>query len=230
MVTFAVVLRSGGDYTIYDSICLSRQVARNLSMPHRFVCLTDTPFDDEKVECVKLKKNWPGWWSVVEVFRLNGPTIFMGLDTIIYNSIDILGELALTCPSDVFYMLRPSKKGIRRGKKMTSGITIWNGDWHWLFDQFKSEYMHQFKGEERYTEWQLLRNHVDVRFVQDYFKGMYSYKRDIRGKKIPNNAAVIAFHGKPRPSQCEEPWAKEIRADLSDSPHSLYDLAQSLKD
>lgn len=225
MLTFGVVLRSGGDYDEEDAICLSRQVARNMLIPHNFVCLTDIPFKDRFIECIRLKKNWPGWWSVVEIFRLKGPMIFMGLDTILVNSIDRLAELSLACPVNVFYMVRPQPKARRRGQKLSSGIMMWNGDWSWLYQQFKPEYMNRFKGEERYTEWQLLKHHINVRFTQDYFNGFYSYKNDIRGNGMPENATVVAFHGKPRPRNCGEPWAKEIRGDLSVPKHYLYELA-----
>lgn len=230
MVTFGVVLRSGGDYDEEDAICLSRQVSRNMLLPHRFVCLSDIRFEDPYIDVIPLKKNWPGWWSVIEIFRLTGPIIFMGLDTILLNSIDRLGELALTCPPNVFYMVRPQPRARRRGQKLSSGIMMWTGDWKWLFREFKPEYMKHFKGEERYTEWQMLKKHIDVRFTQDYFNGFYSYKNDIRDKRMPKDATVIAFHGKPRPRDCTETWAIRERADLSVPVHSLHELAMRKDD
>jgi len=221
MLTFAVSLRSGGDYIIDDAITLSRQVRRHMRIPHRFVCLSDLSFDDPYIDVLPLKQNWPGWWCVTELFRLTGPVIATGLDSVIINSIDRLGELALSCSKDIFYMTKPQLPGLRKGKKMNSGIMIWNGDWTWLYKQFKTKYIPRFKAEEKYTIWQLTENKIKVRLVQDYFDGFYSYKLSIRGKSIPEDAKFIAFHGKPRPSQCEDQWVQDVRNDLSVPFHSF---------
>lgn len=224
MLTFACVLRSGGDYTIHDSIVLSRQVRRQMLIPHRFVCLSDLDIQDDFVECIPLEKNWPGWWSVVELFRLTGPTIVTGLDTLIIDCIDRLGELALTCPVDDFYMTIPQPKAIQRGEKWCSGMMIWNGDWSWLYDQFKISDIQRFKKEQRYTTHQLTKNKINVRLLQNEFDGFYSYKNDVMNRKIPEDAKVIAFHGHPRPSECKEKWIVDLRNDMSVPFHFLADV------
>lgn len=224
LLNFAVVLRSGGDYIEEDPIILSRQVMRHLQIPHRFICLTDFELEDPYVDFFKLEKNWPGWWSVIELFRITGPTIVTGLDTIIVDNINRLGEMALTCPETDFYMTGPQPAAKRRGEKFCSGIMMWNGDWSWLYRQFDPVYIKKFGGEERYTTWQLLRNQVNVRTLQEEFDGFYSYKNDCRGKKMPSDAKVIAFHGKPRPRECEEKWAQEILKDYSLVPHSFAQI------
>ena len=224
MLTFAVVLRSGGDYIRQDPIILSRQVYRNMTVPHRFVCLTDMDVDDPFVDAIPLRHNWPGWWSLVETFRLTGSVIVTGLDTLVINNINSLAELALTCPPDVFYMTKPQLPGLRKGKKMNSGIMMWNGDWTWLYKQFKEPYIETFRMEEKYTEWQLTKNKIKVRLLQDHFQGFYSYKLSIKDKGIPEDCRIVAFHGKPRPRQCGERWVKNILEDYSTPVHYFADV------
>lgn len=224
LLTFAVVLRSGGDYVKEDPIILSRQVMRHLHIPHRFICLTDLQIDDFYVEEFPLENNWPGWWSVIELFRITGPVIVTGLDTLIIDSIDRLGEMALTCPETDFYMTRPQPDGIIRGEKFCSGMMIWNGDWSWLYKGFiPHRHIDRFRREQRYTTWQLLKNNVNVRTLQKEFDGFYSYKNDCR-KEVPADAKVIGFHGHPRPREAEDKWVHDVLNDYSLPPHSFVEV------
>lgn len=228
MLTFCVVLKSGGDYIPEDPIILSRQVYRHMTVPHRFVCLTDMDVQDDYVEAIPLKHGWPGWWSLVETFRMTGPVIVTGLDTLIVNDINPLAELALTCPPDVFYMTKPQLPGLRKGKKMNSGVMMWNGDWSWLYKQFKPQYISRFGMEEKYTEWQLVRNKIRVWLLQDYFTGFYSYKLTVKPMGMPQDARIVAFHGKPRPRQVDDPWVVDILNDYSTPEHYLADVLKSV--
>jgi hypothetical protein len=81
--TVICVLRSGGIYGAGDVEKLRNQVARHLSLPHEFVCLSDV-----EVSCkrIALQHDWSGWWSKVELFRpgvIQGPTVYMDLDNVI---------------------------------------------------------------------------------------------------------------------------------------------------
>jgi len=216
-LTFLVVLKSGGDYIPDNAIALAYQVRRNLHLPHRFVCLTDMEIDDPLVTTLPLKHGWPGWWSVVEMFRLACPVIATGLDTLIIDSIDRAGELALTCPPDTFYMTRSQPRWLAKGHKYCSGMMMWNGDWSWIYRNFKPEYMKAFRGEEDYTTAQLIQREltgeIKVRLFQDDFAGFYSYKNDVRGKSIPEDAKIVAFHGHPRPHHCQEQWVQDVYND-----------------
>jgi hypothetical protein len=74
----ACVLKSGlfkpwghKDYTVqygpHHVLWLREQFARQLSAPHRFICLTD--MDIPGVEPRPLRDDLPGWWSKMELFR-----------------------------------------------------------------------------------------------------------------------------------------------------------------
>ena len=222
MVKFAVVLKTGGDYDSSYVERVERMAKKNLSVAHEFVCLSDVP---GVPGYQPLYNCWPGWWSVIELFRLTGPVIVTGLDTLIVKNIDRLGELALTCPEDVFYMSRPQPKAARRGEKWCSGIMIWNGDWSWLYHKFDYEtHSKKYKLEQRYTAHMLsLKRRVKIRAVQDYFDGYTSYKNDCK-RGLPAGAKVVLFHGKPRPHECKAKWVKKIWDDSWRFEHPFESL------
>ena len=217
MITFVVTLKSGGDFKPFDAITLARQVRRHMRIPHRFVCMTDMAesftTNPAMPYLIELEQGWPGWWSMIEMFQLAGPVIASGLDMIVLDDIDRLAELAMSCPMNVFYMARPQPKPHKKGEKWCSGLQIWNGDWHWLYTIFKSNpkfYMEEFIKEQRFTYWHLMEHdHVEIRAVQDYFDGYYSYKNDCKKGK-PDDARVVLFHGHPRPNQIRERWVKDV--------------------
>ena len=85
--TVACVLRSGGIYTEEWVDRLRRDVAANLAIPHRFVCLTDMAPD---CETLPLRDPWTGWWSKLELFRpgnFNGPVLYLDLDVIVVGDL-----------------------------------------------------------------------------------------------------------------------------------------------
>lgn len=94
LLTVACVWRTGG---IYDSGSyvekLARGVARNLTVPHRFVCLTDSVTPMDGVETIPLRENWRGYWSKIELYRpglFKGPVLYLDLDSVVVGSMDRL--------------------------------------------------------------------------------------------------------------------------------------------
>ena len=219
--TYAVVLRSGGDYDSSYARRLYRAVYNNTTFDFRFVCLTDMEVTLDEVYgegwadysaakgrfiSMSLDHDWPGWWSMIELFRLTGPVVTTGLDTVIVGNIDKLFRMALDCKQNSFRMFRPFSKE----EKWASGFMAWNGDWRWLykgFDPYRD--IDYFKLEQRYTAYQLERSDIEVQAVQDHCEGLYSYKLDIRGNPWPENAKAILFHGLPRPRDVHEPFVEK---------------------
>lgn len=205
MLAFLVVLRSGGDYSVDYVEKMQSMVTRHLHLPHQFICLSD---NKTAPGYIPLKTDWPGWWAVIEMFRITGPVIATGLDTVIVDSIDRLGELALTCPKKSFYMCRPQPKAIKRGTKWSSGIMIWNGDWKGIYEDFSKALIPKFRGEQEYSSSWLIKKKVDIRVLQDCFEGVVSYKNNCR-IGLPKDASVVLFHGKPRLNKVNDQWVKE---------------------
>ena len=84
-------------YTIDDVIRLHQMVQKHLTYrPIKFYCLTNVPLSEfnnyTEIIPIALKYNLSGWWSKLELFRLDlpfeGKCIYFDLDTIITGSID----------------------------------------------------------------------------------------------------------------------------------------------
>jgi hypothetical protein len=75
---------------------LARAVRRFLTVPHRFVCLTDEPCGiDPDVETRPFTDDLPGWWNKVALFRprvheLEGTLLFLDLDMVVVRNMDAL--------------------------------------------------------------------------------------------------------------------------------------------
>lgn len=215
--TFACVYKTGGDYTANDAHRLMLNVQKHSIIDFQFICLTDDPLllptgahgdivEHDDHWAMPLLNKWRGWWSVIELFRLTGPVVVTGLDTVFVGSVDPFFKLASEATSDDFYMIHAFKKK----EVWASGFMVWNGNWSGLYKLF--DYKNdsaRYKWEQRYTKNTLLKNGVKIKGVQDYIDGIYSYKHHCRREgHPPKDARAILFHGKPRPSHCREKWIR----------------------
>ncbi len=183
MLTIACLLRSGGPD--FNEKHVARLMEQCEVIPHtRFVCLSDV---DVPCERIKLSHKWARWWGQIELFRpglFEGPVLYLDLDTTVLRDPEIRvnpGEFwSLKCP----YTAKP-----------TSGVMAWNGD-------FSRIYQAAVTGcDMNHARWvnEGIFPHVEARILQDHCAGFYSYKKHVRDKKLPRDARVIYFHGKPRP-------------------------------
>lgn len=213
VLTVACVYRSGGDYDRnYRRYVrnLREGFRRHLRTPHRFVCMTDLPPPYEGLEgaeVVPLLYNWPGWWSLVELFRLTGPVLFTGLDTVLVGDISPLGELALAAGPRDFYMVRD----FYHPHTFNSSVTIWNGDYSWVVDRFDFHaHTRRYRGDQDYLCGLFAEEKRVIQPVNPFFPGVVSYKVNCR-EGLPPRARFVCFHGRPRPHEVPEgtPWMEE---------------------
>jgi len=236
MVTFITVLKSkkesefkkagtprgfdfSSGYAIYETVhvyALKKQIEKHYPHPHRFIVLTD--FDDMKCESIKLKHNWPGWWSKIEMFRpdflsSNPDDVFfyMDLDTCLVGDI--------SCYIDAEYQLcalgEVHAPGLVEGR-LGSGVVAWRGNHSDIYNTFVNGphgetpeiFMERFfvGGDQHFM------NQMRPRFtrIQDIDSGCINFKYNLPDKKnIPENAKIIYFHGELKPWQVEHglcPW------------------------
>lgn len=198
MITFACVLRTGGDYEPAHVQALRDGVARNLRAPHRFVCLTDHPRVGG--DTLPLRMGWPGWWSKIELFdgRLRGPVVYADLDTIVVGALDdmVLGHQ--------FTVLTNFWAEDRIG----SGLMAWSVDLRSIFDKFceaPDQHIATYRTTERWGDQGFVRFNSPVelgRWQAKHPGKVVSFKRDVRrAKVVPAAARVVCFHGPPRPWQ-----------------------------
>lgn len=209
-VTVMCVLKSGGDFTVDYVVRLRNMIARNTTIPYKFICLTDMEIPSDICESIKLKHNYNRWWSKIEMFR-HGITnteriLYFDLDSVITSNID---DILISGQS--FIALKPWNRTNQKDGLCASGMMAWEngGTYSFIYNQFKiSDIGNCPRGDQEYISKVLTINHKKPVFFQDVINGIYSYKRNCR-QGIPGNARVVCFHGRPRPHQVNEPWIKE---------------------
>lgn len=187
-------------------------VWKHIQQAHRFVCLTDTPElfpGGTFVEGVKLKHDWPGWWSKLELFR---PDIFEDGDQVLYFDLDTIitrdistFEGAIDCD---LLMLRDF---YRPTTHMGSGMMGWTaGQFTDLYRTFRPGFFTTGspKGDQQFI--QSVIEPKRVRYWQDEFPDkVVSYKVHCPNGSLPPKAHVVCFHGKPRPTDVGDLWVKD---------------------
>jgi len=88
-------------FSVYDETWvekLYRGVKRNLTVPFRFVCFVDELRDFAETEIYQelMVTPDPDYGAQAEVYRLDEPTIFLQLDTIVVGNCDLFAEYCLT--------------------------------------------------------------------------------------------------------------------------------------
>jgi hypothetical protein len=208
MLNVLCVMRSGGDYDGSWVEKLRNSVARNLSKPHAFKCLSDV---DVPCERIPLKHNWPGWWSKIELFRsgvVEGPTIYFDLDIVITGPIDGIADI----PCDFAATQNFWDHGM-----MNSSIMWFSGDNvpHGVYSKFARQADAYIAHHDRNKDgpyvgdqafiWDTLGR--DVEFINDYFEHIHSYKMHCKSG-LPKDSAIACFHGHPRPSEVKHDWVE----------------------
>lgn len=214
MLTVACVLKSGGIYDADWVTKLKRGVRRHLSIPHKFVCLSDV---DIPMSRIPLVNNWPGWWSKIELFRpgiFSGPVLYLDLDTVIVGSLKEIAEYPHTfTTAHEFY----------RPDQVCSTAMAWNGEFG-IYEAFAKNsdfYMNKYDGknlrstgyigDQAFIEHHLKSNGVKVEMFKDLFgpKSVASYKVHRCFAAPPKGASIVAFHGRPKPHQLNDGWVAE---------------------
>jgi hypothetical protein len=179
---------------------LKSAVEQHLTLPHRFVCLTDQQM--EGIEC--LPARYPGWWEKLHIFKpgmFEGRVMFFDLDTFIVGSLDDLAAYDgdFCCPHDFFVPQGLGPAVILFDPKWAG--FIWE---EWAAEGFPT---HMPRGDQGWIENRnqgRMRKEIDI--MQERFPGqVYSYKAHCTSG-IPPRTRVICFHGKPRPHEAKG-WA-----------------------
>lgn len=214
-VTIATVLKLGGDYDVKYVNALANGIAKNLTRPYKFVCLTDCSegFNSNVHKIIPLDYGFERWWSKIELF---GPdkfdterVFYLDLDTIITSSID---EIAMY--SGRFFGLRDFFNQMGLG----SGLMAWsNGDP--VVAQIYEKFMESPEAHmrnHRMGDQEFINNVLGqyIEYVQDMYPNkIYSYKKDCvdahKNIHIPPTASIVCFHGKPRPHHVTDPKIKQ---------------------
>lgn len=182
---------------------LQRAVAVHLPALHRFVCITDEEIPG--IECQMHDSGLPGWWQKISLFApgrfTEGRVLYFDLDTAIRGPITPLagyrGDFAIL-------------RDVWRPKIGQSAVMAWRAGWggHIFEAACRKLHDHGLDPAERMDVF-LAPLTPDREHLQDLFPDMFrSYKAQARDHG-PGDAAVIFFHGRPRPSELPEGhWAR----------------------
>lgn len=177
---------------------LHNAVEKHLTVPHQFICFTDNPHG-KNCECRPI--NGRGWFAKLYLFKQfkEGKVIFLDLDTLIVDNIDFLDNY-----NGKFAILRD----FYRPKGYGSGIMMWRGGFgHEITNSYILDGCPDvIGGDQTYIE-QMVKT---AKRVQDLFPNkVVSYKEHAMAG-IPRKAAIICFHGYPKPSDFEFGYVKDL--------------------
>jgi hypothetical protein len=191
------VLKTSQDYK-REYVNLIYKQCQEYAPNIEFICISD---DSLVPGYVKMEHNWPKWWPKIEIFKIPGPVLYLDLDTIITSN---LTELIAESMKYEFIAIRDFYKNQKMERTLGSGVMFWSGDMRYLYDEFLKD------PETNMRECMSTRWWGDQGFIEKTIKTPVVYWQDIApnklvswkvhcGNGIPSTAAIVAFHGKPKP-------------------------------
>lgn len=207
------VLRSGGEYTPAHAFRLYEQLKRTTPAAS-FNLMTDIvhayPPD---MGVIPLKKGYAGWWAKMEALALDGPVMYLDLDTTIICDLSPLAH----------HLLAPRMIALRDfnypARLVQSSVMAWGAGCKTpariaaAFEKYPpqraiDEYTtSRWLGDQGFIERHAA---AELVFWQDIAPGAFvSYKRHC-ASGIPADARAVIFHGRPRPWEVKEADNVEI--------------------
>ena len=186
-------------------------VAKHLSIPHRFVCMTDIPkVVPNDIETLPLGcSNWR--WNLRKMamydpdYKLTGRVLALDLDVVVVGSLDDIAKYhGRFATVEDFY-----EPGLSGGCIVGFEGGTLSDDLYWPAHDHRFQVNTLTRGSER--KWYRLRMPAGD-FWQGIFPGQivsYKPKPNERLKEVPENARIVCFHGDPRPHECDEKWLKQ---------------------
>ena len=210
-LTIITVLKSGPNWIPDYVYKLKKSLDCNLSIPYRFVCLSDINLNVETIPLLPLhgtKKSLPGFWYKPQIFRkelgFNKQCLFLDLDTIIAGKLDdIIFELT---PYPFLMAEDPFK-----GKIHSSFLMWWQGDYSYIWDRFLTNPVGHW--HSTYNKDQGMISYGDQGFIADTVKdheiiqNILKNPKDIdriRKTKNTNNSKIIVCSGKRKPWEMQD--------------------------
>lgn len=157
---------------------LSAMVARNLSVPFEFVCLSP---------------DIPGWWAKTALFKpgtFTGRILYLDLDTVVTGSLDELVEYK--------GLLHLDRWGWTT-KTYGTGVMVWDAGEHAeIWELFNPDVPNQFRGDQDFVTslggWDALPDGMNV-----------SYRYHAKNGP-PHGAVTVSMHGRPKPHEVTTGW------------------------
>lgn len=200
MTTHVVCVRVGTAYSRDYVAILHDMVARNLTKPFRFWCVTDDPEPiHPDIEIIDAGQPLKGWWAKVWLFSPDLPwavgerVVYFDLDTAIVGSLDEVVET----------------RGIIRDWHVpgyNSSVMIWDcGEHAAIWSQFRLATVDYLRGDQDWiTNCAKAGDKWDI-FPRDWFVSYRSHAETFP----PVGAKAVCFHGRPKPHECGG-WVPDV--------------------
>lgn len=216
LLTVACVWKTGAPgYDRNDYVGrMARAVARHLTRPHRFVCLTDSPTVPEGVERIPLLHAWPGFWAKVELHRpglFTGPVIYLDLDTVICGPLDPIADAIASHPLLCSWDMQHGW--------INSSFLAWNCD---LSAVYRAMADHPagtmavydgsgpWWGDQGHLQVTLTEARIAWEWVQQVVPHAVAWQPiPLRGGPAPAGTAVSMWYGHPKPHEIQTDWMRQ---------------------
>lgn len=192
---------------------LQDMVWRNLTVDHQFICFTDDERGiDAKIQIRMLPMALEGWANKLWLFSggaaLDGPVLFLDLDTIITGRLEDVAEYVIRAQN--LTMLKDFYGWTEYG----SGVMAWNPVDHFpllIWEEYVHAGMPQPpKGDQQFICDKASELGFKIDVWQDKLPDVFcSYKLHAR-KWPPNGCKVVCFHGEPNPHQFPSEWIGHV--------------------
>jgi len=204
---------------------LRNMVARHLTIPYEFCCLTDDQHPIEGVRSI-IRPNegyTKGWWHKVHMFdpnlELKGRVLYMDLDVIIHDNINrlVVGQ------EKRFMGIRDfNRKFNPNWNILNSSVMSWPAGLHPdIFTTFKTDpkKAQRLHGDQDWI-WQVAKSRITFwpdRWILSYkwevrdrseilYSGIQRTFKSIRNAPIPRDCSICVFHGDPNPHDIKDPY------------------------
>ena len=205
---------------------LYNMVERNLTVPYRFVCFTDSTvlhkqreFRGKDIDFRQFKRHdFEGWFNKLQLFspdsKLEGDTLYMDLDVVIMKNID---ELATIGESKNFVGMNDFNPS---SGLFNSSIMRFNNQYHSIiwkeYLKRKTEFNNAHGDQDIISA--IIKSHEDTITFPDSWTQSYKwlnrkgerYHIDKMTYEQDPNAKVCVFHGNPNPDESPQEWVKEL--------------------
>ena len=205
---------------------LYNMVERNLTVPYRFVCFTDSTvlhkqreFRGKDIDFRQFKRHdFEGWFNKLQLFspesKLEGDTLYMDLDVVIMKNID---ELATIGESKNFVGMNDFNPS---SGLFNSSIMRFNNQYHSIiwkeYLKRKTEFNNAHGDQDIISA--IIKSHEDTIAFPDSWSQSYKwlnrkgerYHIDKMTYEQDPNAKVCVFHGNPNPDESPQEWVKEL--------------------
>lgn len=197
-------------------------VKRNLSRPHQFICFTDNPEGlDPGIKTFPIPDvpmpdhNLKSGWRKICLFRkdlpISGVCLFMDLDLVVTGSLDAFFEFGQLDQIPIIHNWVPWHKSLFRKRPEIGNSSVFRfvaNECSFVYEQYLSE--QEWALETFWPPQSYLTHCIRPRMIYWPEKWVRSFKRHCTRMfpmnyfltpKIPEDARIIAFHGRPHPDQ-----------------------------